>query len=131
MTDQHTKGGHVRSDAAALELEGLTKAFGSREVVRGIRLSVPSGSFFGLVGPNGAGKTTSLFMATGLLRPDSGSVRVFGVDVWADPVRAKTMIGVLPDDLALPERLTGREVLTYLGLLYGLDERGPTGLPNY
>jgi len=60
-------------------------------------------------------------MAVGLLRPDAGTARVFGVDVWADPVAAKRLIGVLPDGLALPERLTGRELLTYLGLLRGLD----------
>ena len=82
---------------------------------------MPRGSFFGLVGPNGAGKTTSLSMAVGLLRPDGGSARVFGVDVWADPVEAKRLIGVLPDGMALPERLTGRELLTHLGQLRGLD----------
>ncbi|MEV0381112.1 ABC transporter ATP-binding protein [Nonomuraea sp. NPDC050643] len=102
-------------------------AFAGRTVVHGIGLRVPSGTFFGLVGPNGAGKTTSLSMATGLLRPDAGTVHVFGVDLWRDPARAKALLGVLPDDLALPERLTGREVLTYLGLLYGLDERVVTG----
>jgi hypothetical protein len=68
----------------------------------------------------GAGKTTSLSMAVGLLRPDGGTVRVFGRDVWADPVGAKTLIGVLPDGMALPDRLTGREILRYLGLLRGL-----------
>jgi ABC-2 type transport system ATP-binding protein len=86
-----------------------------------VDLTVPRGSFFGLVGPNGAGKTTSLSMAVGLLRPDGGSARIFGVDVWADPVEAKRLIGVLPDGMALPERLTGRELLTYLGQLRGLD----------
>jgi ABC-2 type transport system permease protein len=73
------------------------------------------------VGPNGAGKTTSLSMAVGLLPPDDGSARVFGIDVWADPVAAKRLLGVLPDNLALPERLTGRELLTYLGRLGGLS----------
>ncbi|MCF6468496.1 ATP-binding cassette domain-containing protein [Nonomuraea sp. MG754425] len=107
----------------ALELTGLSMTFAGRTVVHGIGLQVPSGTFFGLVGPNGAGKTTSLSMATGLLRPLAGTVRVFGVDLWRDPARAKAMLGVLPDDLALPERLTGREVLTYLGLLYGLDKQ--------
>jgi ABC-2 type transport system ATP-binding protein len=108
------------SDVAALELAGLVKRFGSTLAVDHIDLTVPAGSFFGLVGPNGAGKTTSLLMAVGLLRPDEGTARVFGHDVWADPVRAKTLIGVLPDGMALPERLTGREVLRYLGLLRGM-----------
>jgi ABC-2 type transport system ATP-binding protein len=105
----------------ALELRGLTRAFGGRTAVDHIDLTVPAGSFFGLVGPNGAGKTTALSMAVGLLRPDAGTARVFGIDVWADPVEAKRLIGVLPDGFNLPERLTGRELLTYEGLLRGLD----------
>jgi ABC-2 type transport system ATP-binding protein len=107
--------------APALQLTGLVKRFGDTTAVDNVDLTVPRGSFFGLVGPNGAGKTTSLSMAVGLLRPDGGSARIFGVDVWADPVAAKRLVGVLPDGLALPERLTGRELLTYLGLLRGLD----------
>jgi ABC-2 type transport system ATP-binding protein len=105
----------------ALLLAGLTKTFGENAAVDRVDLTVPAGSFFGLVGPNGAGKTTALSMAVGLLRPDAGSSAVFGVDMWSDPVRAKAMIGVLPDNLALPERLTGRELLTFLGQLRNLD----------
>ncbi|MEU7922909.1 ABC transporter ATP-binding protein [Micromonospora zamorensis] len=105
----------------ALRLIGLSKAFGDKRAVDHVDLEVPGGSFFGLVGPNGAGKTTSLSMAVGLLRPDSGRAEIFGVDVWADPVRAKELIGVLPDGLGMPERLTGREVLSYLGLLRGME----------
>jgi ABC-2 type transport system ATP-binding protein len=104
----------------ALEFAGLFKHFGDNIAVDHIDLVVPPGSFFGLVGPNGAGKTTSLSMAVGLLRPDGGVVRIFGQDVWADPVAAKALIGVLPDGLALPDRLTGREILRYLGLLRGM-----------
>jgi ABC-2 type transport system ATP-binding protein len=104
----------------ALEFAGLYKHFGDNVAVDHIDLTVPRGSFFGLVGPNGAGKTTSLSMATGLLRPDGGTAAIFGHDVWRDPVGAKTLAGVLPDGLALPDRLTGREVLTYLGLLRGM-----------
>jgi len=111
----------VTAQAPALQLTGLLKRFGDMTAVDHIDLTVPRGSFFGLVGPNGAGKTTSLAMAVGLLKPDGGSAEVFGVDVWADPVPAKQLIGVLPDGMALPERLTGRELLTYLGLLRGLD----------
>jgi ABC-2 type transport system ATP-binding protein len=107
--------------APALRLVGLLKRFGDKTAVDRIDLTVPRGSFFGLVGPNGAGKTTTLSMAVGLLRPDGGRAEILGVDVWADPVTAKALIGVLPDGLALPERLTGRELLTYLGRLRGLD----------
>ena len=106
----------------ALEIEGLTKRFGDTLAVDGIDLTVPPGSFFGLVGQSGAGKTTTLSMAVGLLRPDAGTARIFGQDVWSAPDRAKALVGVLPDGLAMPERLTGREVLTYLGLLRGLDK---------
>jgi ABC-2 type transport system ATP-binding protein len=106
--------------APALELVSLSKRFGETIAADGVDLEVPRGSFFGLVGPNGAGKTTSLSMAVGLLRPDGGTARVLGLDVWADPERAKAMVGVLPDALMLPERLTGRELLTYVGLLRGL-----------
>ena len=106
---------------SALELTGLRKQFGPKVAVDDVTLTVPPGSFFGLVGPNGAGKTTSLSMAVGLLRPDAGQARIFGRDVWADPVAARSLVGVLPDGLALPERLTGRELLTHLGRLRGLD----------
>src|SRR6185312_12606591 len=104
----------------ALEFAGLVKRFGDNVAVDHVDLTVPAGSFFGLVGPNGAGKTTSLSMAVGLLRPDGGTVRIFGRDVWADPVAAKALIGVLPDGMALPDRLSGREILLYLGLLRGM-----------
>lgn len=108
--------------AWALEIDGLRKEFGTQVAVDDIALDVPAGSCFGMVGVNGAGKTTLLSMATGLLRPDAGTARVFGVDVWADPAGAKAILGVLPDGLGLPERLAGEEVLTYLGLLRGLPE---------
>ena len=107
----------------ALALHGLVKRFGAKTAVQDVSLSVPAGSFYGLVGPNGAGKTTSISMAVGLLRPDAGEARILGVDVWADPIAARALVGVLPDGLALPERLTGAEMLTYLGRLRGLDRR--------
>ena len=107
---------------SAATMIGLTKRFGSTLAVDCLDLTVPAGSFFGLVGPNGAGKTTSLRMLVGLLRPDSGTAQIFGNDIWADPLRAKAPMGVLPDGLGLPERLTGLELLTYVGLLRGFDK---------
>ncbi len=101
----------------------LWKRFGEKVAVGGIALQVPTGSFYGVVGPNGAGKTTTLRMLVGLLRPDAGHVTVAGIPVWPDPRAAKATIGVLPDDLRLFERLSGAELLTYLGLLRGF-ERG-------
>src|SRR5664279_2543538 len=114
----------VRSVAGqALALRGLTEAFAERVAVDHIDLDVPTGSFFGLVGPNGAGKTTTLSMVTGLLRPDAGRVVVAGVDVWSDPAAAKARMGVLPDGLRLFERLSGPELLSYLGRLRGIPAK--------
>jgi ABC-2 type transport system ATP-binding protein len=107
----------------ALSLRGLTKRFGRFTAVDDVYLDVPAGSFYGLVGPNGAGKTTTLSMCTGLLRPDAGTASVFGANVWADPAAAKAAIGVLPDGQRLFDRLTGRELLTYTGLLRRMDAR--------
>ena len=104
----------------AIAVRGLGKRFGDVIAVKGIDLDVPQGSFFGLVGPNGAGKTTTLSMVTGLLRPDVGEALVLGHDVWADPVGAKKLLGILPDGLRLFDRLTGMQLVTYAGLLRGL-----------
>jgi ABC-2 type transport system ATP-binding protein len=104
----------------AVRVRGLWKRFGEQIAVAGIDLDLPGGRFVGLVGPNGAGKTTTLSMITGLLRPDSGQVEIAGRDVWRDPVDVKSRIGVLPEGLRLFERLSGRELLTYLGRLRGL-----------
>ncbi|MFF6983723.1 ABC transporter ATP-binding protein [Streptomyces sp. NPDC008343] len=113
----------MSSDAPpAFRLVGLRKTFGHHVAVERAELTVRQGSFFGLVGPNGAGKTTMLSMSVGLLRPDEGRAEVFGIDVWQAPERAKQLMGVLPDGLALPEHLTGRELLTYIGRLRGLDD---------
>ena len=105
----------------ALALRGLAKRFDGKVAVAGVDLDVPAGSFYGLLGPNGAGKTTTLSMAVGLLRPDAGSAWVLGHDVWADPVEAKQLLGVLPDGVRLFDRLTGAELLAYHGLLRGMD----------
>ena len=100
-----------------MSLVGLTKSFGTKRAVDHLSLDVPQGCMFGLVGPNGAGKTTTLSMATGLLRPDAGTADVLGHDVWSDPAAAKALMGVLPDGLRLFDRLTGAELLRYVGLL--------------
>ncbi|MFI5936200.1 ABC transporter ATP-binding protein [Actinoplanes sp. NPDC051494] len=109
------------SPDSALALRGLVKRFDAKVAVAGLDLDVPAGSFLGLLGPNGAGKTTTLSMAVGLLRPDAGQALILGYDVWADPVAAKSRIGVLPDGVLLFDRLTGAELLAYHGLLRGMD----------
>jgi len=105
----------------ALELRGLRKRFGHTLAVDGVDLDIPTGSFFGVLGPNGAGKTTTLSIATGLLAPDAGTVRVHGIDLWKEPTRAKPLLGVLPDGLHTFDRLTGGELITYAGVVRGLD----------
>ncbi|MDU2596787.1 MAG: ABC transporter ATP-binding protein, partial [Dermabacter sp.] len=106
---------------SALSMRGLRKSFDGTEVLHGVSLEVPRGSFYAIVGPNGAGKTTALAIATGLLRPDDGSAEVLGTDVWTHPNEAKAQMGVLADGLPTFDRLTGRELLTYVGLIRGMD----------
>jgi ABC-2 type transport system ATP-binding protein len=104
----------------AIKVLGLRKSFGEKAAVAGIDLEIAAGSFAGLVGPNGAGKTTSLSMMTGLLRPDAGQILINGLDVWADPPAAKAIIGVVPAEARLFDRLSGEELLEYAGRLRGL-----------
>jgi ABC-2 type transport system ATP-binding protein len=104
----------------AIEVRGLRKSFDTKEAVAGIDLEIAAGSLAGLVGPNGAGKTTSLSMMTGLMRPDAGRILVNGLDVWADPVAAKAIIGVVTAEARMFERLSGEEMLEYAGRLHGL-----------
>jgi ABC-2 type transport system ATP-binding protein len=117
-------GGLPRYQPAAggpgVTVRGLRKKFGDKEAVAGIDLEIAAGSLAGLVGPNGAGKTTSLSMMTGLLRPDGGQVLVNGLDVWADPPAAKAIMGVVPAEVRLFERLSGEELLEYSGRLRDL-----------
>jgi ABC-2 type transport system ATP-binding protein len=104
----------------AIEVQGLRKSFENKEAVAGIDLEIAAGSLAGLVGPNGAGKTTTLSMMTGLLRPDAGRIVINGLDVWADPAAAKAVIGVVPAEVRLFERLSGEELLEYAGRLRSL-----------
>ena len=108
-------------DSPALSFIDLRKTFEKTEVVKGVSLEIPRGSFYAIVGPNGAGKTTALSMATGLLRPNSGTAEVLGIDMWQNPSEAKKQLGVLADGLPTFNRLTGRELLTYVGLIRGMD----------
>ena len=109
--------------ALAIETKGLRKAFGDLVAVQGIDLAVPRGSFYGFLGPNGAGKSTTIKCLTGLLRPTAGTFRILDLDPLADPVAVKKKIGVVPEDLALFDRLTGEETLAFIGQVHGLDRK--------
>ena len=106
----------------AIEIRGLTKAFGQKVAVDRINLDIPSGSFYGLVGRNGAGKTTTISMVTGMLMPSEGTAYVRGIDMWTDPLKAKAHLGVLPDGVHLFDKLTGEQLITYSGYLHGIDK---------
>ncbi len=105
----------------AVETHGLARSFGALRAVDGIDLAVPAGSFYGFLGPNGAGKSTTIKCLTGLLRPSSGAMRILGVDPLADPISVKKRIGVVPEDLALFDRLTAEETLAFVAQVHGLD----------
>ena len=108
---------------AAIETHGLRKAFGDFMAVDGIDLLVPRGSFYGFLGPNGAGKSTTIKCLTGLLKPTSGTFRLLDMDPVADPVGVKRQVGVVPEDLALFDRLSGAETLAFVGQVYGLEAK--------
>src|SRR5919107_3257715 len=108
------------SASLAVETFQLVKQFGDFLAVDHINLRVNRGSFFGFLGPNGAGKSTTIKMLTGLLAPTSGTLRVLDLDISAQPMEVKRRIGVVPEDLNLFERLTGAEMLSFTGRMYGL-----------
>lgn len=103
-----------------IEVQGLVKSFGPLRAVDGLSFRVGEGEIFGLLGPNGAGKTTTINMLCGVLRPDAGHVRLAGHDVWAEPLAAKRLLGVVPQEIAVYEDLTARDNLSFWGSLYGL-----------
>src|SRR6478735_2620335 len=108
---------------AAIEAEGLRKRYGTVEALRGVDLTVETGTVFGLLGPNGAGKTTALRILTTLLKPDSGTARVHGIDVLADAALLRGQIGVAGQNAAVDENMTGLENLEMAGRLYHMGRQ--------
>jgi ABC-2 type transport system ATP-binding protein len=104
-----------------IETRNLVKKFGDKVAVNDVTFEVHAGEVFGFLGPNGAGKTTTIKIIAGLLQPTSGSVRVAGYDVQAQPLEAKAASGYVPDTPNLYAKLTGRELLRFVGDLYNLD----------
>lgn len=105
----------------AIEIERLTKIYGSKAAVDGLSLQVPRGCFFGFLGPNGAGKTTTIKMLMGLTPPTDGSLRILGYEMPKQSMEIRRAIGVVPDDTLLFDQLTGAEYLEFAGRMYGLD----------
>jgi ABC-2 type transport system ATP-binding protein len=104
-----------------LKVERLSKSFGAVRAVDSISFEVRPGEIYGLLGPNGAGKTTSISMISGLLKPDAGEIIVAGTAFSADPQKAKSIMGVVPQELAIYEELSGRENLEFWGRMAGLS----------
>jgi ABC-2 type transport system ATP-binding protein len=111
-----------RMGSPALELVGVTKRFGAKVAVDDLSLTIEAGSFVGLLGRNGAGKSTTIKMATGLVEPTQGTLRVLGLDVRSQPLEARRLMGVMPEDMALLELLSGPQYLRFVGRMYGLDD---------
>ncbi|HEY3377151.1 MAG TPA: ABC transporter ATP-binding protein [Armatimonadota bacterium] len=105
---------------ASIVTSGLTKVFGSATVVQDVSLQVNEGEFFGFLGPNGAGKSTTIKMLCGLLRPSAGTIHIAGHDLAREPLAVKKIMGVLPEDANLYERLSAEEFLMFSAQMYGL-----------
>jgi len=107
----------------SIEVENLHKSFGEIKAVQGISFNVQQGEIFSLLGPNGAGKTTTISMLATLLHPDEGDARVLGYSIIHDPMKVKSVLGVVPQEIALYEDLSARENLRYLaGLRQALGD---------
>ncbi|HYA58379.1 MAG TPA: ABC transporter ATP-binding protein [Thermoplasmata archaeon] len=104
-----------------LQVEGVSKSYGSVQALHGVSFDVPPGQIVGLLGPNGAGKSTAMKAVLGLVRPEGGTIRLFGIDVLTDPPSAKRQIGYVPEAPSLYEFLTGMEYLDFVADMYGLD----------
>ena len=104
----------------AIEVQDLYKAFGDLHAVQGVSFEVQQGEIFSLLGPNGAGKTTTISMLSTLLRPDKGDALVMGHSILSQPMGVRSVLGVVPQEIALYEDLSARENLTFWGKMYGL-----------
>jgi ABC-2 type transport system ATP-binding protein len=106
-----------------IETHNLVKHYGEKVAVDNVSFNVNDGEIFGFLGPNGAGKTTTIKMIVGLLQPSSGMVKVGGFDVQKQPLQAKAANGYVPDEPNLYPKLTGRELLRFVGDLYGISRQ--------
>lgn len=105
-----------------IEIHGVTKSYGTKPAVDDLTLDVRDGEIFGFIGPNGAGKTTTIKMIVGMLRPDTGWVKVNGIDVMADPIAAKLGMAYVPDTPDVYERLTGMQFVNFVSDAYQVPQ---------
>lgn len=103
-----------------IDVHGLTKSFGGRQVVRDLSMQVKRGTIFGFLGPNGSGKTTTIRMLCGLLTPDAGSGTCLGYDIRSEAAKIKTRVGYMTQRFSLYEDLSVRENLEFVARIYGL-----------
>ena len=105
-----------------LKLNGISKSYnkGAIKAVDNVSLDIKSGEIFGFLGPNGAGKTTTIKMIVGLLKPDSGTIQVDGVNAWEEPIKAKRMISYVPDNPEIYDKLKGIDYLNFIADMYGI-----------
>ena len=113
--------GSARVESPAIRLQAVAKSYGALRALDGVTLRVERGEFFGLLGPNGAGKTSLISIIAGLNRPTAGSVEVMGVDVLAQPERARRQLGVVPQELVFDPFFTVRETLELTAGYYGVQ----------
>lgn len=113
----------MASTLPLIKTRHLVKNFGDKRAVNDVSFDVRSGEIFGFLGPNGAGKTTTIKMIVGLLQPSSGSIQVGNYDVQTQPQQAKAITGYVPDTPNLYAKLTGRELLQFIGDLYGIEKQ--------
>ena len=113
----------MSSSIPLIETAHVVKSYGDKAAVDDVTIQVNAGEIFGFLGPNGAGKTTTIKMIVGLLRPTSGQVKVAGYDVVTQSIQAKAACGYVPDEPNLYAKLTGRELLRFVGDLYSLDRQ--------
>jgi ABC-2 type transport system ATP-binding protein len=105
----------------------VSRNYGRTLAVDGLTMTVAPGELFAFLGPNGAGKTTTIRMIVGLLRPSSGTVRVAGYDVATHPREAASLLGYVPDEACLYDKLSGREFLDFIARIRGFDRRETDG----
>ncbi|MEZ2445761.1 ABC transporter ATP-binding protein [Chitinophaga sp. RCC_12] len=111
-----------------IEINGLTKYYGSLKAVDNLHLTIGKGEIFGLLGPNGAGKSTTILMLLGLTEPSAGEARICGLNASRNPIPVKRKVGYMPDSVGFYNELTALENLTYIGRLNGIPETEVTGV---